>query len=160
MRLFDVGLCGPGFWLVSVAVLSGPSKAAAQDTTADSAAVAAVVREYHEALASGDSTTALSLLSEDAIILEGGGIETRDEYRSGHLRGDIGFAKAVSREGSAIAVTVRGNVAWAASTSVTQGEYRDRTINSRGAELAVLTRTSDGWRIHAIHWSSRTVRPR
>jgi hypothetical protein len=31
-------------------------------------------------------------------------------------------------------------------------------VNSAGAELMVLTRMPDGWRISAVHWSSRTVR--
>ena len=45
-----------------------------------------VVRAFHEALAKGDSTTALSLLAEDVVIYEAGGVETsRDEYRSQHL---------------------------------------------------------------------------
>jgi hypothetical protein len=31
-------------------------------------------------------------------------------------------------------------------------------VNSTGAELMVLRRDGDGWRIVAIHWSSRTRR--
>jgi hypothetical protein len=34
-----------------------------------------------------------------------------------------------------------------------------RAINSSGAELMVLVRTSSGWKISAIHWSSRARRP-
>ena len=124
----------------------------------DSAAVAAVVHEYHQALASGDSTAAMALLAADVVILESGGMETREEYRSHHLQSDIAFARAVTSDRGPIAVEVRGDVAWAASTSTTRGQYRDRTINSAGAELMVLTRTPDGWRISAIHWSSRNVR--
>jgi hypothetical protein len=41
---------------------------------------------------------------------------------------------------------------------VAQGEFRARAVNSVGAELAVLTRAGDGWRIRAIHWSSRARR--
>ena len=40
----------------------------------------------------------------------------------------------------------------------TTGSYRDRPINAAGAELMVLVRTPVGWRITAIHWSSRNVR--
>ncbi len=64
-----------------------------QSMNADSTAVAVVVDNYHKALASGDSTSALSLLAGDAVILESGGMETRTEYRSHHLPGDIGFAR-------------------------------------------------------------------
>lgn len=62
------------------------------------------------------------------------------------------------RERGPIQVRVNGSSTWAASTSVTQGTFRDREINSQGAELMVLRRTDDGWRIKAIHWSSRNRR--
>lgn len=124
----------------------------------DSAQVAAAVDGYHHALASGDSAAALALLADDAVILESGGVESRAEYRGHHLPGDIAFARAVRSERGPVRVRIVGDVAWASSTSVTQGEYRGRAINSAGAELMVLTRTADGWRIAAIHWSSRTRR--
>ena len=54
-------------------------------------------------------------------------------------------------------VVVRGDAAWVSSTSSTTGEYRGRQINSRGAELMVLSREPDGWKIRAIHWSSRNL---
>ncbi|MGH2604385.1 MAG: DUF4440 domain-containing protein, partial [Dehalococcoidia bacterium] len=88
-----------------------------------------------------------------------GGIEYREEYLGGHLHGDIAFARAVARERGPIAVSIHGDVAIATSTSVSRGEYRDRAVNSAGAELMVLRRTPDGWRIAAIHWSSRPLRP-
>lgn len=124
----------------------------------DSAAVVAVITQYHAALAAGDSLAALRLLAPDAVILESGGRESRDEYRSHHLPGDIQFARAVPSERGAVQVTVMGDVAWAVSTSTTTGTYRDRAINSTGAELVVLSRGTEGWRIRAIHWSSRARR--
>ena len=127
-------------------------------TQDDSAAVVAVVQAYHAALAAGDSAAALSLLADDALILESGGVETRDEYRAGHLPADAAFARAVPRHGGPIRVSVNGDVAWATSTSTARGQFRDRAINSAGAELMVLVRTGQGWRISAVHWSSRTLR--
>jgi ketosteroid isomerase-like protein len=121
----------------------------------DSTDVIAVVRRYQTALAAGDSATALVLLAPDAVILESGGVETREEYRAHHLPADIGFARALPSERSDVRVVVRGDVAWVSSTSTTRGEYRGRQINSRGAELMILSRESDGWKIRAIHWSSR-----
>ena len=125
----------------------------------DSADVAAAVHAYDRALREGDSTAALALLAPDAVILESGGIETREEYRSHHLPGDIAYARAVPSESGPVHVRVRGDVAWAWSTSSSQGEYRGRQINSAGAELMVLVRTPTGWKISAIHWSSRARRP-
>ena len=122
----------------------------------DSAEVAAAVERYHAALAAGDSAAAVSLLAPDAVILEGGSVETRAEYISHHLPSDIAFARAVWSERGPTRVTVRGDVAWAASSSVTRGEFRGRRIDSVGAELMVLTRTPEGWKISAVHWSSRS----
>ena len=129
---------------------------AAQST--DQAAVLAVVTGFHEALAKGDSVAAMGFLAADVRILESGGVETRDEYRNGHLAGDIAFARAVPSVRTEPVVAVSGDVAWVTSTSRTTGTYRERQINSAGAELMVLSRTAEGWRIRAIHWSSRTVR--
>lgn len=126
--------------------------------SSDSASARAAVERFHAALASGDSASALALLAPDVIILESGGVETRDEYRSHHLPGDMAFARAVKGERNVTRIVVRGDVAWVSGTSVTQGEYRGRQINSTGAELVVLTRTPEGWRIAAIHWSSRARR--
>lgn len=137
------------------------SSVAARPTAAqsgDAAAVLAVVRGFHDALARGDSVAALALLAPDVRILESGGLETREEYRSGHLPGDINYARAVPSTRADPVVTVSGDVAWVVGTSRTTGSYRDRQINSAGAELMVLSRTPEGWRIRAIHWSSRTIR--
>lgn len=125
----------------------------------DSLAVVQAVDAYHAALAAGDSAAVAGLLTSDAVILEAGGVETRTQYLGGHLRGDIAFAAAVPRERGPIAVYLRGDVAWATSTSVTSGEYRGRAVNSVSAELMVLVRTTAGWRIAAIHWSSRSRPP-
>jgi ketosteroid isomerase-like protein len=131
---------------------------AAQDHAApavDSAAVADVVADFHRALSEGDGARVLGLLSPDARILEGGGIETVEEYAAHHLPADMAFASAVPRQRGPLEVTVRGDVAWAWSTSRATGTYREREIDSRGAELVVLTREGEGWKIEAIHWSSR-----
>jgi ketosteroid isomerase-like protein len=125
---------------------------------ADSAAVVGVIQQFHGALEAGDSATVLRLLQDRAIILETGAVETKQEYRSHHLPADIAFARAVARESGPIHVEVRSDIAWATSTSIARGSYRDRDVNSQTAELMVLERTADGWRIAAIHWSSRTLR--
>src|SRR5687767_9133532 len=123
-------------------------------SSADSAVVAGVVTRYHDALASGDSAGALALLADDAIILESGGVESRSEYRSHHLASDIAFAKAVRSVRGRLQVTIAGSTAWTAGTSVAQGTFNGRPVNSNGAESMVLTKDAKGWRIRSIHWSS------
>lgn len=139
--------------------INNTSALPAGSSASDSAAVADVVRRYDTALTAGDSATALSLLAPDAVILESGGMETRAEYRSHHLPADMAYARAVKSVSSPVHVVIEGNAAWASSTSVAQGEYRGKPVNSVGSELMVLTRGADGaWRIRAIHWSSRARR--
>jgi ketosteroid isomerase-like protein len=142
--------------LVAVLMLTLPGAASAQSS--DSTAVAETVHAYHTALQTGDSAAVLALLADDVFIAESGGMETREEYVSHHLPGDMAFASGIARTSEFVSVTVEGDVAWTMSTSRTEGMFRDREINSRGAETMVLRRTGSGWRITAIHWSSRQVR--
>jgi len=164
MHVLRPSLFGALSLVVSLAAATGALHAQAHDHAAmmraapDSAAVVRAVQAYHAALQAGDSVAALALLAEDVRIAESGGLETRDEYRSHHLPGDMAFAAAVTREPGPVHVTVVGDVAWAVSTSRTTGTFRERGINSSGAELMVLTRGAHGWRIRAIHWSSRQAR--
>lgn len=119
--------------------------------------IASTVAKFHDALRNGDGAAALKLLASDAVILEGGAIETRAEYESHHLAADMAFAKAVPSTRSNVRVQIDGNTAWLTSASRTEGMFKERSINSRGAELMVLTKTPEGWRIRAIHWSSQKV---
>lgn len=144
--------------LLSLALLAFAASLHAQaPASADSAAVAQVVAAFHAALERGDSAAALALLADDAVVLESGGAETRAEYRAHHLPADIAFASAVASARTAHALHVRGDVAWATATSTARGTFRERPVQSQGAELMVLTRAPAGWLISAIHWSSRRL---
>lgn len=138
----------------AVILLLASAPLAAQEA-GDSAAVLRTVHAFHQALAAGDSLAALEHLHADALIFESGHAETRAEYRSGHLRADIGFATATRREASAEAVSLLGNAALYTSRTRTTGRVRDRDIDAQGTETIFLVRTPDGWRIRHIHWSSR-----
>jgi ketosteroid isomerase-like protein len=131
----------------------------AQLTVADSAEIVGTVQRFHAVIAAGDSLAALALLTEDAVVLESGGLETKTEFRQHHLPADISFAQSTRGERRVHSVARRGDVAWVAATSTATGTFAGRAINSSGAELMVLVRTPDGWRISAIHWSSRARRP-
>jgi ketosteroid isomerase-like protein len=146
----------PAPWLGLLLHAAIATAAAAQSAPDDSTAAALAVAAYHDALARGDSTAALRLLAPDAVILEAGSRETLAEYRSHHLAADIEFARAVPSHRDPVQVTVAGDVAWAVSTSETRGSFNGRPVDSRGAELMLLTRTPSGWVIRAIHWSSRS----
>lgn len=115
----------------------------------------AVVDRFFRALASGDSKSASGLLDSKVLIYESGGAErSRAEYESHHLGADAAFLKTathrmLSRAGDAI-----GDLAWIATESrlTTQGVKAADLVST---ETMVLRKTSQGWRIVHIHWSSR-----
>jgi ketosteroid isomerase-like protein len=135
------------------AVMGAPPRAAAPAN--DSTEAARTVERFHQGLAHGDSAAVLALLTPDATILESGDKESLAEYRAHHLPADIEFARTVKSVRTPTRVTVRGDAAWAVATTTVRGTFRGRPVSSVGAELMVLTRSPDGWRIAAIHWSSR-----
>ncbi len=120
---------------------------------AESAAAAADA--FRAAIVANDSTAAASIILEDALIVEGGGIETREHYLSGHFNGDGAFLSAMTREPLERTVSVAGHAAWITSTSRLQGNFRDRDIDMTSAELLVLKHSDAGWKVAAVHWSSR-----
>ena len=109
---------------------------------------------FYDLLRRGDSAAAARLLSPDAVVLESGDLETRAEYMAHHIGADIDFAKAVPSKRTIRQVVRQGNVIWLAATSRSSGQFENRPIDSRGAELMVLSTLESGWRIRAIHWSS------
>ena len=122
---------------------------------AEEAAVASTVAQFYAALAAGESRAVLALLADDALIVEAGVVETLAEYRKHHLAEDIEFARAVPTTRDKPRVVVQGDVAWAVGKSTTRGTFKEKTVDSLGADLIILTRASTGWRIRAVHWSSR-----
>lgn len=131
----------------------------AQSPSADSAAVAAVVKAFHTGLKAGNAADVMRLLAADAVLLEAGGIETRAEYEKNHLPADIEFEKAVTSTRTPYRTVVAGDAAWVVTTSEFKGTFQNRPVDSVGVELMVLSRDAAGWRIRSIHWSGR-ARPR
>jgi ketosteroid isomerase-like protein len=131
----------------------------AQTPSPVNADVQKVVDAFHAGLKTGDTAGVMSLLASDALLLEAGGIETRAEYESKHLPADVEFEKSVTTSVMPYRVTVVGDAAWAVSTSEYKGTFRERPVDSVGVELMILSREAAGWRIRAIHWSSRARRP-
>ncbi|HSH37361.1 MAG TPA: nuclear transport factor 2 family protein [Chthoniobacterales bacterium] len=120
--------------------------------------IVATVQNFHDALQKGDRAAVMALLAPDAQILEGGHAESREEYEKGHLASDIEFAQAVPSTREHVLARQEGSVAWVTSSSCVSGTFKGRDVNSAGAELIVLSRAADGWRIRAIHWSSHALK--
>ncbi|MFW6201112.1 MAG: YybH family protein [Gemmatimonadota bacterium] len=141
---------------VTLLALAIPASVHAQMTAADGEAEArAVVEGFSEALAAGDSVRALSYLHPDLVVHEGGHAETLDEYRAHHLGADMAFLAAVEQDTREEHLEVRGETALYLSVYTMSGTYRDRDVDLSGTETLVLVRTTDGWKIRHIHWSSR-----
>ena len=136
-----------------------PAQSRPTNPAGDSAAIVAAAERFHGSMARGDSASVAQLLAPDLAVLESGGVENRAEYLAHHLGADIAFAKAVPSQRTVVSVAQQGDVAWVVATSVTKGEYRGRQLDSRGAELMVLSRSGSGWLIRSIHWSSRRAAP-
>jgi ketosteroid isomerase-like protein len=52
-------------------------------------------------------------------------------------------------------ISIEGNTAWVSTVSSMKGTYSEREIDLTSLELAVLKKAGSGWKIAAIHWSSR-----
>ncbi|HEY8123708.1 MAG TPA: nuclear transport factor 2 family protein [Myxococcota bacterium] len=142
-----------GLALLALALLASPESADAHDDPA------AAVEAYYAALAAGDVAAAEALLAPDAMVLESGQLESRAEYLAHHLAADVEFARSVAQTRSGVRVVIAGDSAWVTARARAQGQFRGRAISSEGAELIVLSRDAHGWRIRAIHWSSRAREP-
>lgn len=135
---------------------AGAQPVAATSLAATARPAAGVVDQFHAALARGDTARALALLSDDALIYEGGRVErSKSEYAAHHLGADAAFSKSVPRKLTRRTGRVVGNLAWIASEARSTGTFRGRTVDSIGTETMVLRRRGSVWRIVHIHWSAR-----
>ena len=145
---------------LSIAVLFGlciVRPVSAGSVSSGTEAITAAVNGFHDALRCGDAKAAMECLAPDAVILESGSAQTREEYAREHLAEDIAFVKAVPGTRSKLSVKQEGNVAWTTATTQSVGTFNGHEVNSAGVELMVLTKMEVGWRIRAIHWSSRKM---
>ena len=134
------------------------SSAYAQAQHTDSTAAVAAVDQFHAALAAADSARAVSMLTDDVLILESGAVQTRAEYLGGHLGADMKASGSSKGERTVLRVTIIGDVALVVSKTVTPPTGAQGSTGSEMAELMVVTKTAAGWKIRAVHWSSRRRR--
>jgi ketosteroid isomerase-like protein len=123
--------------------------------SAESAEAARVVDAFHAALGRGDTSAALRLLAEDALIFESGGVErSRAEYAAHHLAADAAFAQAVPSTRTRRVSRSDGPFAWVASEGRTTGVWKGKPVDRRTTETVLLRREGGRWLIVHIHWSS------
>lgn len=146
-------------WILAaplVVVLARP--AVAQPARSDSAAAVATVEQFHRALATMDSAAAVSLLADDVMVLEAGSIESRADYLGHHLGADMKASQASKGARSLVKASVVGDAAYVIARTVTPPPGAEEGPRSETVELMVLAKTSSGWKIRSVHWSSRRRR--
>jgi len=149
--LFALGFCIAPF---HPATLFAVQAEAEETQNVKIAAIQAAVESYHKAVETGDRESALELLSSDVMVLENGYVETAEGYVSHHLAEDMEFSAAVISKRNVLRTTVEGNVGWVISTITSKGNFQGEKIDDTDAELMVLQKEKDKWKIRVIHWSS------
>lgn len=141
--------CGRLVLLLMALCVAGCTSAPTEDD------VRMVLEEFYGAMKTGDTEAAMRLIAPDAVFLEGGRLETREEYEANHLPADIEFESQVAGQRGPMQITLAGDTAWVIATTDYEGEFNGRPVDFVSAQLAVLTRDEGEWRIRSIHWSSR-----
>ena len=118
--------------------------AAAPHNEAD---VTTVLETFYGAMKTGDTAAAMRQIAPDAVFVESGRLETRDEYEKNHLPADIGFERQVTGKRGTWQVKFEGDTAWAIVTTDYEGTFDGSEVNFVSAQLAVLTHETGSWLI-------------
>jgi len=129
--------------------------ACGRSTDEDAAAVRTTLESFYAAMKNAENATAMALIAPDAVFVEGGRLETREQYEKNHLPSDISFEKQVTGKRGEWDIKIKDDTAWAIATTEYDGIFDGGPVNFTSAQLAVLTREADKWMIRSIHWSSR-----
>ncbi len=115
-----------------------------------------VVDAFHQALKSGDRDDVRSLLAEELVVLEQGGIDrSKQAYVAGHLNADIDFAQSVTRRVIERRNVGEDTVRWILTRYRLTGSYQGARVDRSMVETMILRRMNGRWRISHIHWSER-----
>ncbi|MGY3040666.1 mono/diheme cytochrome c family protein/ketosteroid isomerase-like protein [Rhodanobacter sp. TND4EL1] len=117
-------------------------------------AAEAAARAFQSALQRGDRAAVLALLAPDVSISEGGHVQTRDEYASGHLDGDIAFLKGAQITPVSIASMAMGDSAMVGSESEVRTSVKGKPVTLRSREMLNLKQDGNHWKIVSIQWQS------
>lgn len=117
----------------------------------------AAVKALHEALSSGNASEVEELLDPNVLILEGGNVErSRKEYAAHHLPSDLKFMKSVAYKLDRQSGDTVGDLAWVVSEARLSGNREGKPVDIVSTETLVLKKSTAGWKIVHIHWSSRS----
>lgn len=115
---------------------------------------AATLDAFHHALKEGDREDALQLLHPSATVLEGGHLQTKDQYAAGHLESDMAFLGVATAERLGRREESGENQARIETRTRLTGTAGDRDVDLVNEETATLVRTDGDWRIAHLNWRS------
>jgi ketosteroid isomerase-like protein len=134
-----------------------PKATSAQPATLPASArgAATTVDAFHAALDRGDARSAASLLADDALIFEEGGVErSKAEYVAHHLPADAAFSRVVASSVTRRVGGSNGALAWIESEGRMKGNYKGKAVDRVTTETMLLRLVGRHWKIVHIHWSS------
>lgn len=145
------------FALLGISALAQAERRIALDVDlrVDAKANAAVdvADAFADALDSGDLDTVKSLLAEDVIVLESGGVEaSRNEYFAHHAAADAKYLADATQTITRRVAKADGATVWIATESTLA---KPNQSPSKNTETLVLAKRQGRWKIVHIHWSSR-----
>ena len=140
---------------VVMAVTLAASCTSSTSKPTDEADVIAAIESFYAAMKKGDPKAAMAMIAPDAMFVESGRLETRQQYEESHLPADIDFEKQITGKRSPWNIKVNGDTAWGIASTTYEGTVDGAEVNFVSRQLAVVTRGEDGkWLIRSIHWSS------
>ena len=138
-----------------MAVVLAASCTSSTSKPTDRADVEAAIESFYAAMKKGDPKAAMAMIAPDAVFVESGRLETRQQYEESHLPADIDFEKQITGKRSPWNIKVNGDTAWGIASTTYEGTVDGADVNFVSRQLAVVTRGEDGkWLIRSIHWSS------
>ncbi|MBA3849688.1 MAG: hypothetical protein C0502_06790 [Opitutus sp.] len=138
----------------------GHPAAANAGSGADEQAVRAVLTAYKAGLEKLDVGGLTGLFTADSQIFESGGVEgTFAHYLEHHIGPELAEFTEFSFRDHKIEVRLDGPFAFATESYIYRIVLKSdgRVIEKRGVATSVLKKTSEGWKIHISHSSSRNL---
>ncbi|MBI2379499.1 MAG: nuclear transport factor 2 family protein [Gammaproteobacteria bacterium] len=140
-------------WVLLPLLLALPAAAIA-DPASPADGPAAALAAFDEAMRKGDKAAVLALLTEDAVLAEGGRAESKAAYAGHHLLGDMAFSAAVENRVLNRREIPAGDNVMVWTESERKGQWKDKPVHLLSFETAILVKQADRWRIRHFHWSS------
>jgi len=136
-------------WFAALGLITLTTAAHAED------APLAAAERFGSALKSGDRAAVLDCLAPEAVIFEHGGAEqSREEYASHHLDGDLAYLAEIDVRVVDRRVLGGADRAIVLTRTESSGQSNGKPVASRGTETLVQERRGERWLIVHVHWSS------